>query len=456
VTTRAFPPILLRQVRILDPDGGRERIASVLLRDGIIQAIGDSASEAGAEELDCAGLILSPGFVDLHCHLREPGQEYRETIASGTRAAARGGFTTVCCMPNTEPAIDNRSVVEYVLRAARDGGVVRVLPIGAVTRGRAGRELAEMGEMADAGVVGFSDDGSPVADAALMRHALEYASTFDLPVIDHCEEPSLSAGTSMHEGWVSNLLGLVGQPSAAEEVMAARDIQLSELTGAHVHLAHISSAGTVALVRAAKSRGVRVTAEVTPHHLFLTHEAVTGDRSRPAYDTNARVNPPLRTREDTDACLEGLADGTIDCVATDHAPHAITDKLCEFDKAAPGISGLETAAGILLTLAKQGRIELRTVLARLTVDPVRALNLERALHPGLGRLAPGAPADLVLLDTEEAWIVDPQQFASLGKNSPLSGVRLHGRVVATFFSGEPAYVSERFAHLGQDGTWGGG
>jgi dihydroorotase len=450
MTARQRHPFLLRDVRLLGRNGGGDRITSVLLRDGAIQAIGDPQLESDAIEMNCAGLVLSPGFVDLHCHLREPGQEYRETIASGTHAAARGGFTTVCCMPNTDPAIDNRSVVEYIRRAARDRGLVRVLPIGAVTHARAGKELAEMGEMAEAGVVGFSDDGSPVADAALMRHALEYATTFDLPVIDHCEDPSLSNGTCMHEGWVSNLLGLVGQPSAAEEVMVARDIRLADLTGAHVHLAHVSTAGTVEQVRAAKQRGIRVTAEVTPHHLFLTHEAVAGEGGPLSYDTNARVNPPLRTQEDAIACLQGLVDGTIDCIATDHAPHAIPDKLCEFDKAAPGISGLETAAGILLTLAHRGKIDLATALARMSCDAVRVFHLDRYTHRDLGILVAGAPADLALIDPDEDWVVDPQRFASLGKNSPLGGARLHGRVVATFFSGELVFAGDRFAHLGQD------
>lgn len=458
MTTAAAGQLAIRGARIIDPATGRDSLGDLAILDGRIASDTVGPSHAGmaliGSELDATGLVLAPGFVDLHCHLREPGQEYRETIATGTRAAARGGYTTICCMPNTEPAIDTRSVVEYVQRTARLDGIVRVLPIGAVTRGRRGEELAEMGELAEAGVVGFSDDGSPVADAALMRHALDYASTFGLPVIDHCEDPSLSSGACMHEGWVSNLLGLVGQPSAAEEMMVARDIMLAELTGAHVHLAHISCAGSVEQIRAAKHRGARVTAEVTPHHLFLTHEAVIGGERRPPYDTNARVNPPLRTREDVDACLQGLVDGTLDCVATDHAPHAITDKLCEFDMAAPGISGIETAAGVLLTLVHRQRLDVALALRRLSSDPVRAFELDRGPLAGLGTLTAGAPADLALIDLDAEWTVEPQQFESLGKNSPLDGASLHGRVVATVAAGRLVFadgsVSARMSGGGQE------
>lgn len=439
--------ILIRNARLIDPATGRDGVADLLMRDGRIVATGSLQAEANVEAIDANGLILAPGFVDLHCHLREPGQEYRETIASGTRAAARGGFTTVCCMPNTEPAIDTRSVVEFIQRTAQIDGSVRVLPIGAVTRGRRGRELAEMGELASAGVVGFSDDGNPVADAGLMRHALEYASTFGLPVIDHCEDLSLVGDGVMHEGWVSTRLGLRGNPAAAEEVMVARDILLAEMTHAHLHLAHLSTAGSIELVRSAKQRGAPITAEVTPHHLCLTHEAVLGDGRRPIYDTASRVSPPLRTELDAAACVEGLRDGTLDCVATDHAPHDITDKLCEFDRAAPGISGLETALGLVLSLVHSGSLDLMTALKRLSYDAVRAFQLDRILRAtsrgetqddwtgGLGTLAIGAPADLVLFDLDKSWIVDPGTFASRGKNTPLAGMRLRGRAVATIFGG---------------------
>jgi dihydroorotase len=436
--------LIIRGGRLIDPANGRDTVGDLVVRDGRIVSAGQD-DIGSAPTIDATGFLLAPGFVDLHCHLREPGQEYRETIASGTRAAARGGYTTVCCMPNTEPAIDTRAVVEYIQRVARADGVIRVLPIGTITRGRQGKELAEMAELADAGVVGFSDDGSPVADASLMRHALDYASAFGLPVIDHCEEPSLSKAAVMHEGWVSNVLGLPGQPAAAEEILVARDLLLAELTGSHVHIAHISSAGAVELVRAAKARGVPVTAEVTPHHLFLTHEAVAGGALGAPYDTNARVNPPLRTAEDVAACIAGLADGTIDCVATDHAPHALTDKLCEFDKAAPGISGIETAMSVLLTLVRDGKLDLTLALRRMSFDAVRAFHLDRGDLAGLGTLSPGAPADLVLLSPNDEWTVDPSKFVSLGKNSPLAGTRLAGHVRATIAAGSVVYADEQIA-----------
>jgi dihydroorotase len=396
-------------------------------------------------------------LVDIHTHLREPGQEYKETIASGAAAAAHGGFTTVCAMPNTVPPIDNRSVVEFIERQAR-GLPVRVLVIGCVTRGRAGAELAEMGELAEAGCIGFSDDGSPVADPGMMRRALEYASAFGLPIISHCEEPSLANGGVMHEGWVATRLGLRGQPSAAEEAMVARDIQLAELTGAHVHLTHLSTAGSVALVREAKRRGLPVTADVTPHHLTLTHEAVLAGPAAVAdlsalrtphsalasgpYDTNAKVHPPLRTPADVQACVEGLRDGTLDAVATDHAPHAVTDKHCEFDLAAPGLTGLETALGLVLRVVDQGGLSLNDAFARLTIGPVSALRLDqRTGEPGLGTLRPGAPADVVVFDPAATWTVAPDALRSKGKNTPLLGMELQGRVMLTVAGGQVAYTA---------------
>lgn len=436
--------LIIRGGRLIDPANGRDVRADLLVRDGRIAALGDLHDQRAALEIDAGGLIVAPGLVDIHCHLREPGEEYRETIASGTRAAARGGFTTICCMPNTEPPIDTRSVVEYVQRVARIDGAVRVRPIGTITRKRQGKELAEMGELADAGVVGFSDDGNPVADAALMRHALDYASIFQLPVIDHCEDPSLTAGNVMHEGWVSTSLGLRGQPPAAEEIMVARDIRLAELTNARLHLAHLSAAGSIEQVRQAKRRGIPVTAEVTPHHLTLTHEAVLGDSTRPPYDTNARVNPPLRAEADRAACIEGLRDGTIDCIATDHAPHDVTDKLCEFDRAAAGISGLETALGLALSLVHQGALDLGTVLRRMSYDAIKTLRLDNERLQGLGTLAIGAPADLVLIDIDERWTVDSKSFLSRGKNTPVEGRSLQGRAVATIVAGDLAYGDERF------------
>jgi len=440
--------IHIRNGRIIDPANRLDAVTDVLLREGRVAAVGSGLdTPQDARVIDALGLVVCPGFVDLHTHLREPGQEYKETVESGTLAAAHGGYTTVCAMPNTDPAIDNRSVVEYVQRQAAQYGSARVLVIGAVTKGRAGKQLAELGELAEVGCIGFSDDGSCVADAALMRRALEYVRALDLPIIDHCEDPSLSAGGVMHEGWVATRLGLRGQPAASEDAMVARDIQLAELTGSRIHIAHLSTAGSVALVRAAKARGMQVTAEVTPHHLTLTHEAVLygapGDEA-PAYDTNAKMHPPLRTRADVEACIKGLRDGTIDAIATDHAPHATTDKLCEFDDAAPGLTGLETALAVSLQLVHQGRIDLATLIERLTAGPVRALRLsEREGREGLGTLAPGAPADLTVFDPDERWTVDPRLLVSKGRNTPFAGFELRGRVVLTVCEGR-----ETFSRLG--------
>jgi len=438
----------IRGGRILDPGCGVDLVGDVLIREGRVAAIGPDVATEAEHIVDASGLIVCPGLVDIHCHLREPGFEHKETMETGTRAAARGGFTTVCSMANTEPAIDSRAGVEYILRTAAAQGAVRVLPIGCISRGRQGKELAEMGDLAGAGAVGFSDDGSPVADAALMRHALEYSTAFGLPVIEHCEDLSVSHEGVMHEGWVSNRLGLRGIPAAAEEAAIARNIGLAELTGAHLHVAHVSTRESVELIRRAKARGVQVTAEVAPHHLALTDEAVmlaaTESPGGLAYDTNAKVNPPLRPRPDVDACIEGLADGTIDAIATDHAPHAIEDKLCEFDFAAFGISGFETALALCLSLVHEGKLDLSTVIYKLTAGPVRALGLERFV-PGLGSLAEGAPGDVLVFDPEAEWVVEPERFVSKGKNTPLAGRTLKGRVVATVCGGRAVFMEEGVA-----------
>ena len=435
--------MIIRGGRVIDPATKFDGVADVLIDNGCIAAVGPNITAAGPREIDARGLIVAPGFVDVHAHLRDPGLEYKEDIASGTRAAARGGFTTVCAMPNTEPAMDTRSVVEYVLREAAARASVRVLPIGAVSKGRAGQELAELGDLAAAGCIAFSDDGAPVWDATLMRRALEYASIFDLPIIDHCEDTSLAKDAVMHEGWVSTRLGLRGVSGASEEAAVSRDIALAEATGAHVHIAHVSTRAAVDAVRRAKVRGMRVTAEVTPHHLTLTDEIVAfgalGGQDL-TYDTNAKVNPPLRSQDDVDACVAGLGDGTIDCIATDHAPHAAIEKLCEFDDAAFGISGLETAFGLCMRLVQAGRIDLPALIERMTLGPVRALALDRHV-PGIGTLAVGAPADIVLLDADAEWIVEPERFASKGKNTPLGGVTLKGAVVATIAGGRVVHES---------------
>ena len=435
-------PILVRGGRIVDPSQGIDRVADLLIEDGAISGIDARIERDDAQVIDAAGLVVSPGFIDLHCHLRDPGFEYKETIATGTLAAARGGFTTVCAMPNTNPVMDTRATVEYVLSKASDEGVVRVLPIGAVTKGSRGAELAEMIELADAGAVGFSDDGHPVADANVMRQALSYSSSLGLPIINHCEVPELSARGVMNEGWAANRLGLRGIPNASEEAMVARDISLVETVGGRLHIAHASTAGTVELVRQAKDRGAAVTCEATPHHLTLTDEAILGHGgahgafeplTEAAYDTNAKVAPPLRSRDDMAAMVEGLRDGTVDFVATDHAPHGRTDKLTTFDEAANGISVLETALGSVMSLVHDGALTLPLAIERLTLSPARFLGMD------LGTLKPGSPADVTVFDPGAEWLVDPAQFASKGKNTPLAGTKLKGRVVTTIAGGTVVY-----------------
>ena len=440
-------PVLVKGGRIVDPAQGMDERGDLLILDGVVAVIQtEMASPDGARVIDAAGLVVCPGFIDLHCHLREPGFEYKETIATGTRAAARGGFTTVCAMPNTDPVMDSRAVVDFVLRLAREEGAVRVLPIGAVTAGSRGAALTEMAELAEAGAVGFSDDGHPVADANVMRQALSYASGLGLPIINHCEVPELSAGGVMNEGWVATRLGLKGLPRSAEEAMVARDIALAETTGGRLHVAHASTAGTVELVRQAKERGLKVTCEATPHHLTLTDETVLGrgaaayePLSVSAYDTNAKVAPPLRSRPDVEAMVEGLRDGTVDLIATDHAPHASIEKMCTFDEAANGISVLETALGSLMSLVHSGALTLPTLVDRLTAAPARFLGV------GLGTLRPGAPADVTLFDPAAEWVVDPAAFASRGKNTPLAGATLKGRVAATIAAGRVVHDDQSTA-----------
>jgi dihydroorotase len=426
-------PVLIQNARIINPSRKIDNRGSLSIAEGKISWLGTDGQKPPAGDytvIEAEHLVLCPGFVDLHCHLRDPGFEEKETIATGTLAAARGGFTTLCCMPNTEPPIDNRTVVDYVKDRALNEGAVRVLPIGCISKGRKGETLAEMGELAQAGVVGFSDDGSPVMNSRLMRQALDYSRAFDLPVIEHCEDKTLTEGGQINEGVVSTRLGLPGMPAAAEESLVARDIALAELTGARLHIAHLSTRGSVELVRTAKRKGLRVTAEATPHHLTLTEEKVMG------YDTNAKVNPPLRTKKDIQALIQGLLDNTIDAIATDHAPHTEVDKLCEFGYAPFGISILETALGMLLGLVHEGQIELNLLISKLTLEPARIIG---AHYGRLGTLEIGQPADIVLFDPEREWVVDPRTFASKGKNTPLAGVTLKGKVIATFFGGNSVY-----------------
>lgn len=420
--------LMIQGGRVLDPAKGVDALLDVLLEEGRIAWIGkltpDSRLPTPDRILDAKGLIVCPGFVDLHVHLREPGQEYKETIATGTLAAARGGFTSICSMPNTDPVNDNRSVTEFILDQAKRYGSVNVFPIGAITKGLQGEELAELGELSEAGCVAISDDGRPVMNSELMRRALEYASMFGLPVIDHCEDLNLSGKGVIHEGRVSLETGLKGIPWAAEAVMVARDLLLAELTGWRVHIAHVSCAESVRLIREAKARGIPVTCEVTPHHFTLTEEAAN------TFDPNAKMNPPLREASDVAAILEGLRDGTIDAIATDHAPHALYEKEREFDLAPFGIVGLETALGLIITtLVEAGVLTLKEAIAKLTVNPARIVNLTK------GTLSVGADADLTIFDPKKEWIVDVDQFASKGRNSPFHGWKLKGQVVATIVGG---------------------
>jgi dihydroorotase len=421
--------LLIRNGRVVDPANSTDAVQDVLITAGRIERVGpDLSAHAATTVLDATGKIVCPGFIDIHVHLREPGYEYKETVATGTRAAAAGGFTAVCCMANTHPVNDNRSITDYIRAKAAIEGVVRVYPIGAVTRGLGGKELAELAELAEAGCVAFSDDGKCVMNAALYRRAMEYTLPFGAPVISHAEDHHLSQGASMHEGVVSTELGVAGAPAAAEDIMVARDILLAELTGAHVHIAHLSTAGAVRLVRDAKARGVRVTAEVTPHHLLLTEDAVR------TFDANAKMNPPLRSKHETEVLLEALVDGTIDCIATDHAPHAGSEKEGEFDRAAFGIIGLETAVGLMLDrLVKPGALPLATLISRLSRDPARLLGL-----PG-GHLAAGAPADVTILDLAAEWTVDPARFQSRSRNTPFGGWPVTGRPWKTIVGGGIAW-----------------
>jgi dihydroorotase len=424
--------LLIRGGRIIDPSQEMDKTGNLLVKDRKIAWLGEGAPpDEDFAVLNAEGLIVCPGFIDLHCHLRQPGNEEKETIATGTRAGARGGFTTVCCMPNTSPPLDNEAILNYVRTIAAREGVIRVFPIGCVTTGRKGEELADLNEMEMNGAVAFSDDGAPVNDKEIMRKALEYSRDFNRPIIDHCEDLSLTKGGQINEGAVSLEMGLRGIPTAAEENIVRRDLDLARETGGHVHIAHISTAGSVDLIRAAKEAGVRVTAEVTPHHLTMTEEEVL------KCGTLAKVNPPLRTKRDTIAVQRALNEGIIDIVATDHAPHTKADKVCIFNKAAFGISGLETALGSLVSLIFKSELSLNNMIAALTIGPARVLGYEK-----LGTLEIGAPADICVFDLHKEWVVDTDRFVSKGKNTPLAGRTLKGKVMATLYMGKPAYMDE--------------
>ncbi len=418
-------PLLITGGRVIDPAFDSDSIADVLVRDGHIESIGTGLFDPDAEVFDARGAIVAPGFIDMHVHLREPGIEHAETIETGARAAAAGGFTSICCMPNTVPVNDSAMVTSYIVHRAREVAKVNVFPIGAITKGSLGEELAAIGSMRDAGIVAISDDGRPVMNARVMRRAMELARALDLTVINHCEDLNLSAGGDMHEGRESVRLGLGGIPSASEDVMVARDLLLAELTGARYHVAHLSTERSVAMVAFAKTRGLSVTCEVTPHHFAITDEELAN------YDSNYKMKPPLRCQPDADALIEGIISGVVDAIATDHAPHAGSDKMQEFERCPFGITGLETAVGLSLAeLVHKGRITVNRMVELFTIGPADILKLDR------GTLASGAPADITIFDLDREWTYDVQQSFSKSRNSPFGGRKFRGGPLATIVGGE--------------------
>jgi dihydroorotase len=426
--------LLIKHARVVDPAQKLDEGLDILVADGTVARLAERIEEKRAEVIDATGLVAAPGFIDIHTHLREPGFEYKETIASGSAAAVAGGFTAVCCMPNTQPVNDTAAVTEFIRTRAREANLAHVYPIGAISKALAGEELSEMGEMARAGAVAFSDDGRPVVSAYLMRRALEYAQLFATPVIDHCEDPGLVNSGVMHEGPVATRLGLRGNPAAAEEIMVARDVILAELTGGRLHVAHLSTAGALERVREAKGRGVAVTCEVTPHHLVLTDSEVAAT----GYDTNTKMAPPLRSEEHSKGLLQGVLNGTVDCLASDHAPHHADEKIQEFDLAPFGVIGLETAVPVTYDfLVRAHRMPLPRYIALWSANPARVLGL-----PG-GSLKVGSPADITLLDTEARLTVDPERFRSLSRNTPFTGRRLRGWPAATIVGGRVVWRRER-------------
>jgi dihydroorotase len=424
--------LLLKGGRVVDPANQRDGAFDVLIEDGVIARVGKDLPADGAAVIEIApGWIVAPGLIDIHVHLREPGQEHKETVATGAAAAVAGGFTAVACMPNTEPINDHAGITQFILKKAAEAGRARVYPIGAVSLGSKGEQLAELGEQKAAGCVAFSDDGRPVATALLMRRALEYAGMLNVPIVNHCEDPSLKGDGVAHEGYYASKLGLRGIPGVAESLMVERDVSLAELTGGHVHIAHMSARQSLRAVRAGKERGVRVTCEVAPHHFTLTDEALDGAIK---YDTNLKMNPPLREVADRDAMLAAIADGSVDLIATDHAPHHADEKMLEFDRAPFGIVGLETAVPIVFDrLVHAGKISLARMIELLSVNPAAIFNL-----PG-GSLAEGRPADVTVLAPDLAVTVQAAALKSKSKNTPFDGWELRGGVVATIVGGRAVY-----------------
>lgn len=420
--------LLIKNGLVIDPSRHLEEISDVLIEDDQIAGVFPNIEIADTQIFDATGLVVAPGFIDLHTHLREPGREDKETIETGAKAAAAGGFTSICCMPNTQPINDNATVTHYILAQAKKLNLVNVFPIGAITKQSQGQQLAEIGEMYEAGIVAISDDGRPVSNSLVMRRAMEYAKNFNLPVVDHCENKELAAGGVMNEGYYSTLLGLKGMSHLAEEADVQRDLMLAEETGAHIHIAHLSTAGSVALVKQGKQKGIKVTCEVTPHHFSLTDSAVEG------FDTNTKMNPPLRTNQDVEALIQGIIDGTVDVIATDHAPHHADEKALEYDRAPFGIVGLETAVSLSLDkLYHTGKISLMRLVELFSTVPAKVFNLSR------GTLAVGSPADITIFDPTLNTTVNPALFRSKSRNSPFAGWQLKGAVIATIVNGKIIY-----------------
>src|SRR6476659_3549367 len=432
--------LLIANGYVIDPATDVNAGRNLLIEDGrIVDVINKSEPVSeDAKLIDATGLIVAPGFIDLHVHLRDPGQEYKETIATGAAAAVAGGWATICAMPNTDPVNDNPAVTRFVIEKGQAAQLANVFPIGAITKGSGGKELAEMGEMKNAGIVAVSDDGRPVPSAAMMRRAMEYAGGFDLTVVDHCQDSSLSAGGVMHEGRWSLILGLRGMPAAAEDVDVVRDCVLAKLTGAKVHIAHVSTIGALEAVRRAKSEGLNVTCEVTPHHWTLTDEAVAD------YDTNTKMSPPLRSREHVAAVLAAMKDGTIDAIATDHAPHNLDEKALEFDQAAFGITGLETAVGLAFDLVHAGLIDLERVVQMCSTNPARIFGLADR-----GSLKKGAHADVTLLDPNLEWVFDVNRSKSKSRNTPVNGGYMHSAAVATIVGGRVVYLHPNYTRINE-------